>query len=113
PRARAILGRHALVGRSTHDRAQVRAAVAEGADYIGFGPVYATATKADTAPLVGVAGLAEAVRASSVPVVAIGGITAGRLPEVRATGVHGWAMISAVRDALAEGRQALDRLRGH
>lgn len=105
--ARARLGPAALIGRSTHDLDQVAAACAEGADYIGFGPVFGTATKTDTAPVVGIQGLARAVAASAVPVVAIGGIDATRLAQVRATGAHCWAVISALETARREGDRAL------
>lgn len=78
-------------GRSTHTLAQVRAAGA--ARYIGFGPVFATTTKDTGYTARGLDALAEAVRASAVPVVAIGGITLDNLDAVRATGVHGYAVI--------------------
>lgn len=81
-------------GRSTHTPAQ--ASGPGGAAYIGFGPVFGTASKATPWSARGVAMLAEAVRASPVPVVAIGGITVETLPAVRAAGVHGWAVIGAI-----------------
>ncbi len=109
--ARARLGPAALIGRSTHTPGQITAAAAEGADYIGFGPVFATTSKADTEAVVGIDGLTRAVSQAPMPVIAIGGITANRLPAVRSTGVHGWAMISAVRDALSAGGTALHALR--
>lgn len=87
--ARAVLGEDALVGVSTHDDAEIAAALEAGADYLGFGPIFATASKPG-APLPaphGPEGLAAAVRkAGRVPVVAIGGITAGRAPDVAAAG---------------------------
>lgn len=84
------------IGRSTHSIRQALMAASEGSDLIGFGPVYATGTKENADPVVGVAELAEVVRAVSIPVVAIGGITAARMPEVLRTGVPLVAMISAV-----------------
>lgn len=78
-------------GRSTHTPEQVRSA--GRARYIGFGPVFATTTKDTGYDARGLAKLAAAVRASPVPVVAIGGITPDNLDAVRATGVHGWAVI--------------------
>jgi thiamine-phosphate pyrophosphorylase len=85
------------IGVSTHDLAQVRAATAGGADYLGFGPVFATATKADPDPVQGLAALAEAVRAAGgVPVVGIGGITPSRAAGVAATGAAAACAIAAV-----------------
>lgn len=80
-------------GRSTHTLAQVEAV--RGALYIGFGPVFATSTKQSPWAPRGTALLAEAVRRSPRPVVAIGGIDPTNLDAVRATGVAGWAVIGA------------------
>jgi thiamine-phosphate pyrophosphorylase len=96
PFDRTKLGPAKLVGRSTHDREQLAAAVAEGVDYVGFGPVFATGTKPDALPPRGLVTLAEIVRASPVPVVAIGGICPENLGLLRQTGVHAWAIISAI-----------------
>ncbi len=97
---RAAFGPSLVIGRSTHSLAQVRAACADPAiDYLGFGPVFSTRTRDGAGAALGVALLAEAVRISTAPVVAIGGITPARLPAVRSTGVHGWAVISAILGA--------------
>ena len=93
-KARERLGQNAIIGRSTHNIEQVQRAV--GADYIGFGPVFPTQTKAITNDVVGLAMLRRAVGVSTVPVIGIGGITRQRLPAIRATGVHGWAVISEI-----------------
>jgi thiamine-phosphate pyrophosphorylase len=85
-----------LVGRSTHDLDQLRAAVAEGVDYVGFGPIYSTATKPGALPARGLTALRQVAAASPLPVVAIGGITPDNLHEVRSTGVQTWTAISAV-----------------
>jgi thiamine-phosphate pyrophosphorylase len=85
-----------LVGISTHTLTQARAAVAAGADYIGFGPVFPTTSKLRPDPEVGLAGLGEAVRAVDVPVVAIGGITPERAPAVMAAGAAAVAAIECV-----------------
>jgi len=109
--ARRVLGPGRLVGISTHDPAQARAAEAAGADYIGVGPVYATATKPGALAPRGLA-LVSAVRAAvRCPLVAIGGITPETAPAVRAAGADAVAMIgalvrapdpeAAVRDVLA------------
>ena len=81
-------------GRSTHTLAQVRDR--GNAAYIGFGPVFGTATKDTGYDARGVDLLRAAVAASSVPVVAIGGITLATLASVQATGVHAWAVIGAI-----------------
>lgn len=81
-------------GRSTHTVAQ--AAAPGRAAYIGFGPVFGTVSKATDWSPRGVDMLAAAVRASPVPVVAIGGIGAGEVDPVRAAGAHGWAVIGAI-----------------
>src|SRR5438067_9007239 len=72
--ARRIVPPGFVIGVSTHDEAQARAAADGGADYLGFGPCYATTSKANPDPVVGLAALAR-VCALAVPVVAIGGIT--------------------------------------
>lgn len=98
--ALAACGRRLWLGISTHNLEQVRAAVAGGADYLGFGPVFATRTKANPDPVVGVMGLAEAVRAAgSVPVVAIGGIGLEDAAAVYAAGAAAICAISAVNGA--------------
>ncbi|MDP2309955.1 MAG: thiamine phosphate synthase [Pseudomonadota bacterium] len=81
-------------GRSTHTLEQ--AATPGGAAYIGFGPVFGTDSKATPWSARGVELLARAVCVSPVPVVAIGGITVETLPDVRAAGAHGWAVIGAI-----------------
>ena len=97
--ARSIAGGLAI-GISTHDVAQVRAACAGGADYLGFGPVFATRTKANPDPVQGVAGLAAAVRAAGgVPIVAIGGIVRGAAAAVYETGAAAICAIGAVNEA--------------
>src|SRR5262249_43988502 len=87
------------IGISTHDLAQVRAACDAGADYLGFGPVFATATKENPDPVQGLAGLRAAVAAAAAtgcPVVAIGGITAADVDDIYGTGAHAICAISAV-----------------
>lgn len=81
-------------GRSCHTLEQLAAAGA--AIYVGYGPIFPTRTKATGRAPRGLVGLAEAVRQSPRPVVAIGGITPANLDGVRATGVHAWAVIGAI-----------------
>jgi thiamine-phosphate pyrophosphorylase len=86
----------ALVGVSTHGRAQLQAAAGGAADYVAVGPVFATATKARPDPVVGL-GLVRAARAMlHVPLVAIGGITRANARDVVAAGADGLAVASAV-----------------
>jgi thiamine-phosphate pyrophosphorylase len=92
--ARQFLGPQALIGVSTHSDEELRAA--QGADYLGFGPVFATASKpfAVLPPPHGIEGLRRAVRLSEVPVVAIGGITARNAADVAAAGARSAAAIA-------------------
>ncbi len=97
---RGALGTSLRIGVSTHTPDQVARAVAGGADYLGFGPVYPTGSKANPDPVVGPAGLAVAVRgAAPLPVVAIGGITPDRAGEVAGSGAWAACSISAVNRA--------------
>lgn len=94
------LGPHLLVGVSTHDVAQVRAAVAAGADYLGFGPIFVTRTKQHPDPIQGIAGLRAAVAAAgTTPLVAIGGISPATAADVYDAGAAAICAIHAVNDA--------------
>ncbi len=93
--ARAELGPQAVVGVSAQTPEQARAAQAAGADYLGVGAVFATATKAD-ADDVGLDGLAAVCAVTGLPVVAIGGIGAGNAARVAGTGACGVAVVSAI-----------------
>lgn len=89
-----------LIGISTHTLVQVDLAIAGGADYLGFGPVFATATKANPDPVVGVDGLAAAcARAGVTPVVAIGGVTPAHAAALHAAGAAAACAIGAVNGA--------------
>lgn len=93
--ARALLGEKKIVGRSTRDLAMARAAQAEGADYIGFGSIYATGTKGD-AVQVGLEMLCQVRQAVNLPIVAIGGIDADGIDAVIDAGANAVAVVSAV-----------------
>ena len=97
--ARAIAGERLCVGVSTHDLDQVRAACAAGADYLGFGPVFATSTKENPDRVQGLEGLRAAVGVAKVPIVAIGGITLDQIAAVYGTGAAAICAISAVNEA--------------
>ncbi len=93
--ARAQLDADALLGFSTHTVAQVHAAQAMPVQYLGFGPVRATDGKQAHDGVTGLATLAQAVTASRLPVIAIGGLTLADVPLIRQTGAHGMAVIGA------------------
>lgn len=90
------VGEGMLIGVSTHSREEVRAAGVQGADFVTFGPVYATPSKAVYGAPLGLNALAEACLDSPLPVFALGGITRQRVAAVRSTGAHGVALISAI-----------------
>jgi thiamine-phosphate pyrophosphorylase len=109
-RVRELAGaRGPIIGFSTHNLAQARAAAAGGADYIGFGPVFGTATKARPDPTVGVDALREICGAVDVPVVAIGGITLDTVAAVAGAGAAAAAVIAAV-DAAPDPAEAGRRI---
>ena len=94
-RARAVVGPDVFVGKSTHSLDQACAAADEQADYIGFGPLYATGTKPDYMPI-GLANVAEAHRRLSLPIFCIGGVNEARLPEILAAGARRVVVVSAL-----------------
>ncbi len=97
--ARRLLGPEKLIGLSTHNPEQVREAAELKPDYIGFGPIFSTATKADHDPVVGLEGLRAARALTTLPMFAIGGITADRVNDIIAAGANGIAVISAILKA--------------
>lgn len=103
--ARRLMGKDGIIGISTHGLLQARAAEEGGADYIGFGPVYATSTK-DAGEARGLTGLKEIRDKIKIPIVAIGGINEGNAKEVISAGADALAVISAatmaedIRDAV-------------
>ena len=88
-----------LLGRSAATAAEARAAEEEGAAYIGAGPVWATPSKADGDPPIGLEGLSDICRAVSIPVVAIGGIDASNARACIDAGAAGVAVVRAAADA--------------
>jgi len=110
---RRVVGPDRIVGRSTNDPDQVRAALA-GADYLAFGPVWDTPHLSRLKVVRGLDGLvaARAIVPADVPLVAIGGIRASRLAEVVAAGADAWAVIGAVADAPDPVAAVRSQLRG-
>jgi len=96
--ARKLVGPGMPIGRSTHSLVQARRAVEEGADYLGFGPIFTTPSKANPDPVVGIDGLIEILKVvGDRPVVAIGGLDVDNLPEVvKPSRVPAVAVIRAV-----------------
>jgi thiamine-phosphate pyrophosphorylase len=97
--ARSLLGPDAIIGISTHNEAQLRAADLEPVDYIAIGPVFATTSKQNPDPVVGLDGVRLARRLTNRPLVAIGGITLENAPSVWAAGANSVAVISAIFSA--------------
>jgi thiamine-phosphate pyrophosphorylase len=111
--ARLIVGPDAVVGLSTHDEAQIAAALETSATYIAVGPVYGTSTKDTGYSARGLELVRIAVRSRRKPVVAIGGITLERAPEAMRAGAVSVAVISdllAAGDPSGRVRAFLDRL---
>lgn len=97
--ARRLLGPDKIIGLSVENMDEVLEANKLDVDYIGVSPVYSTSTKTDTAAPFGLAGLAEAVRLSSHPTVAIGGMNRTTAHDVICTGTDGIAVVSAICSA--------------
>ena len=98
--------------------AQARYAAREGADYLGFGPVFPTRSKDSPASVKGLDGLAAVCRAVEIPVIAIAGLTPERVPLVLEAGAHGVAVMTAITQAPDPAaathrfRAAIDNFRG-
>ncbi len=112
--ARAKAGPDALIGRSTHSAEQALAARDEGADYLGFGPLFATPTKPDYAPI----GLEDIARVHAEitdrPIFCIGGVKLENLPQIIAAGARRVVIVSGLlqaSDVTAYTRAAADLLR--
>ncbi len=97
--ARRLVGPGRLVGVSVDNIDQARQAQADGADYVGASPIFATPTKPDASPPMGIEGLRELARLCQLPVVAIGGINRTNAAEVLQAGAVGIAVVSAIVSA--------------
>lgn len=105
---RALVGPDAVIGLSTSTVDQVRAAAVDpaGVDYVGIGALHETRTKPDAPTPLGLRGFAEVAAASTLPAVAIGGVTGADLPGLRDAGAAGAAVASAVCSARDPGMAA-------
>ncbi len=92
---RRLIGPSKILGLSVSNAAQL-AALPEGVDYLGIGPVYSTSTKLDADAVIGVLTFAKMVASTVLPVVAIGGINAGNGAPLFAAGAKGIAVVSAI-----------------
>ena len=114
--ARARLGADALIGVSTHSLSEVERAVRNGANFLVYGPVYETPSKAPYGPPQGISGLRQAVRAAGeIPLLAVGGINVERTTEALQAGARGVAVIRAVMTAADPAdvvRQFMDAIEG-
>lgn len=108
--ARSLVGGGMFVGISATNVEEARAAQADGADYLGVGPVFATPTKADAVAPIGLEGLRTIREAVALPIVAIGGISEENARQVFEAGADGIAVISAVSGA-TDMQEAVRRLR--
>ena len=106
---RSLIFHHAVVGRSVHDVEAALRASKEGADYVFAGTIYKTASKPDAKP-VGPALVKSITETASIPVLAIGGVTAARVEELVGAGAAGVAVISAIAGA-ADVKAAAQELR--
>jgi thiamine-phosphate pyrophosphorylase len=111
--AREILGPQRILGATARDPQSAQAAIAEGADYVGAGPCYASMSKTGLPEPIGPEGIARI--SPHAKVIAIGGITISRVPDVMRAGAHGVAVIgavSAVPDPAAAVSALLKAVRG-
>jgi thiamine-phosphate pyrophosphorylase len=96
PMARELLGEGRIIGGSAATLGEARKCLSEGADYVGFGPVYPTSSKDDAGPVSGIYILKQVVKIIPLPIIAIGGVDAENIPDVIRAGAQGIAVISAV-----------------
>jgi thiamine-phosphate pyrophosphorylase len=112
--ARSLLGPDKLIGASIHSLTEVRTAEREGADFLVFGPVFYTPTKAAYGAPQGVTALRELVESSAIPVYGIGGVSLSNAGQVLSAGAEGIALISAIigaPDPKSATRELLDLLK--
>jgi len=106
--ARAIVGQDAVIGLSTHNPEQTRAACALGPSYVGVGPVFATPTKKNPDPVIGIDGMRRMLELATVPAIVLGGIdhdNAGRVIDAGARNICAVRCINRATDPAAEIRR--------
>ena len=108
--ARNLLGPRRLIGVSTHRPEEIACAGKDGADFVTFGPVFHTPSKAAYGPPQGIEALEAACASAALPVFALGGIKKENLPAIRAAGAAGPALISAILAASDPKKAAEDLL---
>jgi thiamine-phosphate pyrophosphorylase len=96
PVVRQLVGESMIIGLSTHSAAQAAAAVDDGADYIGVGPVFTTQTKKNVCDAVGLTYLDHVVASQNIPFVAIGGIKEHNIEKVRKHGAETIALVTEI-----------------
>lgn len=104
--ARRLLGPERLIGISAETVQDALEAEQNGADYIGISPVFSTPTKTDTAQALGLAGIRKIRQQTSIPLVAIGGISNANAAQVIQAGANGIAVVSAIMSATAPDQAA-------
>lgn len=109
-KARRLLGGSMIIGISVNTLKEAREAERLGADYIGLGPVYATATKDTELPVLGLESIRRIQEKIGIPIIAIGGINAGNAAEVMKAGATGIAVVSAILGA-PDARKAASELK--
>ncbi|WFE42395.1 thiamine phosphate synthase [Micromonospora sp. WMMD998] len=109
--ARRVLGAGAVLGATAREPGAARAAVDAGATYLGVGPCHATTTKSGLPAPIGPDGVRAVAGSVTVPVIAIGGVTAGSVPALRAAGAYGVAVVGALSAAADPARATAELLR--
>ncbi len=93
---RSLIGDDKIIGLSTHSPEQAEKAIAQGADYIGVGPIFTTETKEDVCAAVGLDYLDHVVAHSSLPFVAIGGIKEHNIDEIITRGARSICLVTEI-----------------
>jgi len=109
PVVRDLIGDRRVLGATARDPETARRHEAAGATYLGVGPAYSTSSKDGLPAPLGPEGIERIASAVSIPVIAVAGVTASRVPELLAAGAYGVAVVSAVSDA-ADSRAATEEL---
>lgn len=109
--ARRLLGAGAVLGATARDPEAARAHERAGATYLGVGPAYATTTKRGLPVPLGAAGIGRVAAAVTIPVIAIAGVSAVRVPELLGAGAFGVAVVGAVSEADDPARATEELLR--